>query len=152
MPSYTFPDVGHDSKDLIDKALNQRKFSYVPYSNYAVGCSVLAEDGTVFVGSNIENASYPVGICAERSALTYAASLGHRRFKAMVVATKDGGSCCGACRQFCREFFYQDTPIIFINEKGDITWLTTMDELLPNSFGPENLFSPDALPSSKKVE
>lgn len=69
----------------------------------------------------------------------------------MVVATKDGGSCCGACRQFCREFFYPDTPIIFVNDAGEITWLVTMEDLLPNSFGPENLFLTEDMPSSSKV-
>ncbi len=69
----------------------------------------------------------------------YTASCGHRRFRAMVVATKDGGTCCGSCRQFCREFFPPATPIIFVNGKGEVVLESSMEGILPHSFGPENL-------------
>jgi cytidine deaminase len=106
-----------------------------------VGCAIVCADGTVYGGSNIENAAYPIGICAERSALTYAVGQGHRKFKAIVVSTRDGGSCCGACRQFIREFVHpkDECPIIFTNDKGEVTTRTSIEGILPFSFGPENL-------------
>jgi cytidine deaminase len=133
-----------DLQALITVAIEQTKKSYCPYSNYPVGCAVLCPDGKIFGGSNIENASYGLTICAERSALAAATSLGYRSFDAIVVATKDGGSCCGNCRQFIREFIAADSvaPIVMVKSDRTITKEFVMETLLPNSFGPENLNIP----------
>ena len=96
-----------------------REYAYCPYSHYAVGAALLAENDIVYTGCNVENASYPVGICAERTAFAKAISEGCREFKALMIAgaadTKDGSDFCapcGMCRQFIREFCAEDFPII----------------------------------------
>ncbi len=71
--AYKFPEIGFDFQILVDRAVKQMDLAYAPYSNYHVGCAVLSDDGeSVFVGSNIENSAYPVGVCAEKSAIAYA--------------------------------------------------------------------------------
>lgn len=130
-----------DLEALIDVAIKQLDLAYIPYSNYPVGCALLCPDGKIIGGSNIENASYGLCNCAERSAVFTAASQGYRHFHAVVVATRDGGTCCGMCRQVLREFIHPDTkrPIIIIKSDRTIVHETHIDELLPMSFGPENL-------------
>src|SRR6188474_2119979 len=91
------------ASQLVEHALAARQRAYAPYSNYFVGAALLAEDGTVILGCNVENASYPATICAERVALTAAIALGKRNFTAIAVATRDGGSPCGICRQVMAE-------------------------------------------------
>jgi cytidine deaminase len=89
--------------ELIALAMGARERAYAPYSHYFVGAAVLAEDGSVTLGCNVENASYPATICAERVALTGAVAQGKRKLKAIAVVTRDGGSPCGICRQVMSE-------------------------------------------------
>ena len=135
---------------LTEAAIAMRRKSYVPYSHYAVGAALLAEDGTVYTGCNVENAAYPVGICAERTAYAKAVSEGCRSFRALVIAgaadTKKGSDFCapcGMCRQFIREFCAEDFPVILVrtDDAGDIAEykIYELRELLADSFGPDNL-------------
>ena len=126
-------------KALIDKARLYQKRAYIPYSHYAVGSAVLAEDGQIYGGANIENSAYPSGLCAERVAIFKAISEGNRQIKGIVVVTSNGGSPCGACRQVMREFADLDMPVILADEEGKIVFESTMDGILPRSFGPEDL-------------
>jgi cytidine deaminase len=126
---------------LIAAALDVRGRAYAPYSNYAVGAALLAESGKVYTGANVENAVYSETICAERSAVVGAVSQGDRKFNVIVVATANGGTPCGACRQVLSEFG-SDTLVIMVNDKGEIVRETTVGELLPFSFGPEDLAAP----------
>ena len=146
-----FEDIDMESEEeaefqyLIEAAEEARRNVYCPYSGFSVGAAVLTEDGFVYLGSNIENASYPLGNCAERTAIFKAVSEGNRKFRAIAIS---GGpdeqpghaECppCGACRQVMREFFGGDAKVIF-SGKGKSYHTMTLDELLPKSFGPENL-------------
>jgi cytidine deaminase len=120
-------------QSLIDSASQARKNAYAPYSHYAVGTAVLTKTGHVFLGTNVENASYPVGICAERVALFSAVASGERAFSALAVVTAEGGSPCGACRQAIAEFG-NDIRIIAADADGRIHLDATIAELLPQSF------------------
>src|SRR5512133_2614586 len=86
-------------QQLIDAAVQARKWAYAPYSKYAVGAALLTESGKIYDGVNVENAAYPTTMCAERVAVFKAVSEGEREFTAIVVATENGGSSCGSCRQ-----------------------------------------------------
>ncbi|NDJ53679.1 MAG: cytidine deaminase [Chloroflexi bacterium] len=122
---------------LVDAARDVRQRAYVPYSNYAVGAALLAEDGQIFTGCNVENASYPATICAERVAMTKAVSEGQRRFKAIAVVTATGGMPCGICRQFMNEFAPELMVIVADLERvNDIVSLAT---LFPASFNAQSL-------------
>ncbi len=125
-------------KDLVSLALEAQKKSYSPYSEYAVGAALLTKSGKIYQGANIENATYSTTICAERSAVFKAIYDGERDFKAIAVVTKDGGSPCGSCRQVLAEFGL-DTLVWIADENGQILQETTVDKLLPFSFGPSNL-------------
>jgi cytidine deaminase len=133
--------TAEERDDLIAAALDVRGRAYAPYSNYAVGAALLAESGKVYTGANVENAVYSETICAERSAVVGAVSQGDRKFNVIVVATANGGTPCGACRQVLSEFG-SDTLVIMVNDKGEIVRETTVGELLPFSFGPEDLAAP----------
>lgn len=123
--------------DLIRKAREALCLSYAPYSGYAVSAAILA-GGEIFTGVNVENASYGLTICAERAAAVAAVSAGQRRFSAIAVAVGKGKATpCGACRQFLREFG-RDYPVYLVSEDGQVSCFT-LDELLPESFGPEFL-------------
>lgn len=124
--------------ELIKRALEARAHSYAPYSHYAVGAALLTESGEIFDGVNVENASYPLSMCAERSSIFKAVSEGERDFEAIVVATENGGSPCGACRQVMGEFGL-DTEVITVDEAGDVVLDTTVGALLPEAFQPEDL-------------
>ena len=130
---------------LIDTAIEQLKFSYTPYSNFKVGAALLAKNGEIFTGCNIENASYTPTNCAERTAFFKAVSEGVREFRAIcIVGGKDGKlteytAPCGVCRQVMMEFCDPETFQIILavdKEKYDIF---TLNELLPLGFGPFNL-------------
>lgn len=123
---------------LINSALAVRENAYAPYSNYLVGAALLGTNGEVYTGCNVENASYPASICAERSALVQAVSAGQREFKGIAVATADGGSPCGICRQMLYEFA-PTMPIIIVNQNGEVLLEQRLDDLLPHGFGPSNL-------------
>jgi cytidine deaminase len=123
---------------LIDIAANARQWAYVPYSNYAVGAALLTSSGKVYDGVNIENAAYPDTICAERVAIFKAVSEGERDFEAIAVVTSNAGSPCGSCRQVMVEFGL-DTTVILADDQGNVRVETTVREMLPGSFGPEDL-------------
>ena len=125
--------------ELIQVAREYQTRAYAPYSKYLVGAAVLAEDGKLYGGNNIENSAYPSGLCAERVAIFKAISEGNRSILAICVVTRNGGSPCGACRQVMREFAALDMPVIIADEQGEIVLETTMDGILPRSFGPESL-------------
>ena len=122
---------------LIEAAIAIRERAYAPYSNYAVGAALLMEDGTVVTGVNVENASYGLTICAERTAVTKAISEGHRKILAVAIATDNSGSPCGACRQVLTEFA-GDVPVYLVDAAGNGRD-TTLYTLLPDHFGPEYL-------------
>jgi len=121
------------AREVMDKA-------YAPYSNYHVGVCVEAEDGTLFAGCNVENASYGVTICAEVNAITSLIAAGKKRIKSLLVVGSGGELCtpCGKCRQFIREFASLDVPI-YLADKEKVCRVMTLDELLPMSFGPDHL-------------
>ena len=119
---------------LIQKALEARKESYSPYSKFAVGAALEAEDGTVILGANVENASYGLTICAERVALVKAVTQGIKKFKRIAVIADTPGPVapCGSCRQMLNEFA-PNLEIILANIKGQ-SETTTLDQLLPKAF------------------
>jgi cytidine deaminase len=131
--------LNHDQKmNLIQRALEAQKKAYVPYSHYSVGAALLAKSGQVFTGSNVENAVYPLTICAERTAVVKAVSEGEQDFQAIAVVTRDAGSPCGSCRQVLAEFGL-DILVLIADEKGELKTEMTVAALLPLSFGPSNL-------------
>ncbi len=127
-----------DIKLLIEKALEAQEKAYVPYSKFRVGACLLTEDDKIYTGCNIEIASYSPTICAERTAIFKAVSEGHKKIKAIaVVGDSDFTFPCGVCRQVIREFG-KDAKIIIANSVDDYK-VFTLDEILPHSFGPEDL-------------
>ena len=135
-------------RELIAVATDARTRAYVPYSHYAVGAAILTADGQLHGGCNIENASYGLTSCAERNAIFglvgKSADPDARRIRAVAVVTAgtDPATPCGACRQVIREFG-KGAAIIIANTDGTIFLRTTLDTLLPHSFGPEQLDSPN---------
>ncbi|NLY86409.1 MAG: cytidine deaminase [Tissierellia bacterium] len=127
-----------DNRDLIKKALEAKKKAHVPYSNFRVGAALITDDGKVFTGCNIEISSYSPTICAERTAIFKAISEGHKKIKAIaVVGDSDFTYPCGVCRQVIREFG-KDATIIVANSEDDYRE-HKLEDLLPYSFGPEDL-------------
>jgi cytidine deaminase len=125
-------------QQLIEAALAVRKWAYAPYSHYAVGAALLTTSGKMYDGVNVENAAYPSGICAERTAVFKAVSEGERSFVAIAVATQNGGTPCGSCRQVLAEFGL-DTLIYIVDESGNLKQETSVRELLPGAFTGESL-------------
>lgn len=127
---------------LIKTAIQARELSYSPYSNFKVGAALLCKDGTIFKGSNIENASYPLCMCAERNALYTAMMNGYKKddFVALAVVadTEDVCSPCGACRQVIHELMPSDSLIYMANLKDDVK-VTSPNELLPFAFSDKDL-------------
>ena len=130
------------NSELVTKALEARKLSYSPYSNFQVGAALLCKDGKVFVGANIENSAYPLCMCAERNALYHAMMNGYKKsdFLALAIAADTDTPCspCGACRQVISELFPRDGVILLTNLKGD-SYKTNIDELLPLAFSGDDL-------------
>ncbi|MBD9338735.1 MAG: cytidine deaminase [[Ruminococcus] faecis] len=130
---------------LIDTAIEQLKFSYTPYSNFKVGAALLAKNGEIFTGCNIENASYTPTNCAERTAFFKAVSEGVREFRAIcIVGGKDGKlteytAPCGVCRQVMMEFCNPKTFQIILAVDKERYEIYTLEELMPLGFGPLNL-------------
>jgi cytidine deaminase len=131
-----------NEKQLVELAIKARENCYVPYSKFKVGAAILTDKGEVFLGANIENASYPLCMCAERNALYNAYNHGIRKqnIKAIAVVGDTTGpiSPCGACRQVMSELLSKDTPIYMANLKGDIKE-TNVNELLPFAFDDTDL-------------
>lgn len=129
-----------DMNSLIEQSKIARKTAYVPYSKFAVGAALLTEDGQVYLGCNIENSSYGLTNCAERTAIFKAVSEGITKFKGLAVVADTDRACspCGACRQVISEFCSPNMPVYLTNLKGDIQQ-TTVGELLPGAFTPEDL-------------
>lgn len=126
--------------EMIEMAKEASKNAYTPYSHYNVGACIRAEDGRLFRGCNVENASYGLTICAERNAATTAVAEGARRFSVIAIYTDSAQtSPCGACRQFLREFVKEPGALKVILVSGERVEATTLEALLPLSFGPESL-------------
>ena len=123
---------------LIETSLGARRWAYAPYSKYAVGAALLTSSGKVYDGVNVENAAYPTSMCAERVAVFKAVSEGEKKFTAIAVASSNGGTPCGACRQVLSEFGL-DTQVLILNGDGKIEQESTVGELLPGAFGPQDL-------------
>ena len=125
-------------QQLIETSLAARRWAYAPYSKYAVGAALLTSSGKIYDGVNVENAVYSATICAERVAIFKAVSEGERKFTAIAVATSIGGTPCGTCRQVLSEFG-QDIKVLIVNGEGIVEQETTIAELLPGAFGPQDL-------------
>jgi cytidine deaminase len=123
--------------ELFQNAVEARELAYAPYSNYQVGAALLTAEGKIYKGCNIESASYTPSICAERTAIFKAVSEGERDFAAIAVATINGGAPCGVCRQVMREF--APHLIVIVGDISGTYEVLTLPDLLPHSFGPENL-------------
>ena len=110
--------MGNEAAALVSAALAARKNAYVPYSGYPVGAAVLGEDGNVFTGCNVENVSYPAGMCAERNAIGSAVTAGCTSFQGIAVAGSDKGFTmpCGICRQVIAEFHI---PVVIVAKDED---------------------------------
>lgn len=120
--------------DLVTAALAARKLAYAPYSKFSVGAALLAVDGTIYRGANIENASYGLTNCAERAAVGTAIASGQREFSALAVAAAGGVPPCGACRQVLAEFAKQ-LPIVLVDtERNDAIREVDLETLLPDPF------------------
>lgn len=126
-------------RELLHQAEEAYANAYAPYSKYKVGAAVLWDSERITTGSNVENASYGLTVCAERNAIFQGTGLGERKIKAMAIAVPadDMPTPCGACRQVIREFT-QDCDVLLVNGRGE-TRQTTLQTLLPDSFGPEFL-------------
>jgi len=123
-----------DQDHLCNIARDAALLAYAPYSRFRVGAALLCSDGTVVRGANVENRSFGLTICAERSAIVAAVSAGHREFEAIAIAGVDSPyplPPCGACRQVLSEFLKGDAPVYFCGAKGDVAAIT-VGELLPH--------------------
>ena len=123
---------------LIDASLETRLKAYCPYSKFQVGAAILTKDGTVITGCNVENISYGLTVCAERTAVCRAVAEGHRKFRAIAIAAEMGDKFvgpCGACRQTLVEFG-QDWEV-YITTPDKSYMKTTVGKLIPDSFNPE---------------
>ncbi|QLQ82305.1 hypothetical protein HG537_0H00660 [Torulaspora globosa] len=123
--------------------LEARQLAYAPYSKFRVGCCLVAEGDEYYTGANVENASYGATICAERTTIVKAVTSEPKpKWVCLAIAGDSLESCispCGICRQFIREFATQDFPIVMFNGDGSQVRVRTLKELLPLSFGPEDL-------------
>ena len=128
------------SETLITAAISAMDKAYAPYSGFSVGAAILDEHGAVHTGANIENAAYPQGCCAEASAISALVMSGGQQIQKIAVAGRGEVLCtpCGGCRQKIREFGSAQTEILICDETG-LRQSFTLDELLPHSFGPDNL-------------
>ncbi|HWJ42004.1 MAG TPA: cytidine deaminase [Solirubrobacterales bacterium] len=131
--------AGIDVEALFERAREAMRYAYAPYSRFRVGAAILTEDGDVVGGSNLENSSYGLTICAERAAVARAVSEGHRRFRAIAVAVEgDGGTpavgaSCGACLQVLSEFSPGGDLVVAYPE-GDSLQVASLSDLLPVRF------------------
>ena len=133
-------------EELIAQALEARELAYTPYSHFKVGAALLGKNGVVYKGCNVENASYPATNCAERTAFFSAVAAGQTEFDAIAIVggKEDAESLefcapCGVCRQVMREFCVPEKFEIILAKTAADYKVFTLEELLPMSFGPENL-------------
>lgn len=124
-------------QELLQLAAQARTHAYAPYSGYQVGAALLGQSGRVYTGCNVENAVYPLTLCAEQVALVKAVSEGEHRFVAIAVVTSNGGMPCGACRQVLAEFGLDIRVLVATADR--LVLETTVAELLPEAFGPKDL-------------
>jgi len=122
-----------ERQTLIDLANEARSRAYAPYSKYRVGAALRTKSGRIFTGVNVENAVYPQTMCAERVAIFKAVSEGETEFEMIAVATENGGTPCGGCRQVMAEFGL-DTLVLIADSGGKLKRETTVSELLPQAF------------------
>lgn len=129
-------------RDLLDMAMRALRNSYSPYSRFRVGAALLTSDGKIFCGTNVENASYGLSICAERVAVFKAVSEGHTSFVRIAVVSEARNPVfpCGACRQVLHEFS-PGIELVLLGKDGS-PLVVRLDELLPHAFGPGDLPSP----------
>ncbi len=127
-----------DRRRLVAAAMAARQHAYAPYSRYAVGAAVLTASGRIYTGVNVENAVYPLGLCAERVAIFKAVSEGEREFVALAVVTANGGTPCGSCRQVMREFG-PHWDVVVADDQGRVRLETTLEALLPHAFSAVDL-------------
>ena len=132
--------VSEHFSQMFKAAKDVRERAHVPYSKFKVGAAILTENNNIVIGCNVENAAYPQSQCAEASAIGNLISQGYTTIKEVLVIGSGDLLCspCGACRQRIREFASLETPIHMCNIKGHLK-TSTLEELLPDSFGPENL-------------
>ena len=132
--------ISDNFQKLFEEAKKVREKAYVPYSQFKVGAAFLTEDKSIVVGCNVENAAYPQSQCAEASAIGNLISQGYKNIVEIVVIGSGNKLCspCGGCRQRLREFSKLDVPIHMCSVEGHIK-TSTLGELFPDSFGPENL-------------
>jgi len=128
------------NQDLLDLAIDAMQNAYAPYSNFQVGSAICSSSGKTYSGTNVENAAYPEGCCAEASAISAMICDGEYVISEIVVVGKGDNlvTPCGGCRQKIREFSTQDTRIYVCDPDG-LRKTYTIEQLLPDSFGPENL-------------
>ncbi|MGC9468108.1 MAG: cytidine deaminase [Anaerolineae bacterium] len=127
--------------ELIEAARAIYRNAYAPYSGYKVAAAVLADDRRVYTGTNVENAVYPLTMCAERVAIFKAIAAGARRLLALAVVTENAGTPCGSCRQVMREFGDDAMPVYISDTQGNYT-ASTLGRLLPDSFTASDLTGP----------
>jgi cytidine deaminase len=127
-----------ETQSLIALANEARRRAYAPYSNFPVGAALRTKSGRIFTGVNVECAAYPNGTCAERVAVFKAVSEGEREFDAIAVVTATGGTPCGGCRQVMAEFGL-DTIVLIADGNETLVQETTVGELLPGAFQPQDL-------------
>mmetsp|Transcript_9204 Transcript_9204/g.11494 ORF Transcript_9204/g.11494 Transcript_9204/m.11494 type:complete len:148 (+) Transcript_9204:51-494(+) len=125
---------------LREMCLEARNSAYCPYSKFRVGCVLETNTGKRYTGANVENASYGAGICAERATITKAVTEGHKELRLVAISgdSEEPISPCGICRQFIREFG-PNVPVFMFNKDGSKFIKVFLQDLLPLSFGPENL-------------
>ncbi|MBO6301896.1 MAG: cytidine deaminase [Ruminiclostridium sp.] len=128
-----------NAAELMSAAVKARESAYAPYSGFKVGAALLCDDGSVYTGCNVENASYPCGICAERTAAAKAVSEGRKRFTVCAVTGSSAEKCtpCGICRQFLYEFA-PDMTVLCGNKDGEYDEVK-LSELLPRGFGASSM-------------
>ena len=126
--------------NMLQEATRVRENAYAPYSKFYVGASILSEDGRIFSGCNVENASYSLALCAESGAISALIASGNKKIKAILVvgSGKKLITPCGACRQRIREFAPPETPV-YLADENEVRKKVTLVDLLPLSFGPEHL-------------
>lgn len=132
--------TNEERQSLIDLANEARQRAYVPYSKYRVGAALRTKSGRIFTGVNVENAVYPHTMCAERVAVFKAVSEGETEFDVIAVATDNGGTPCGGCRQVLAEFGL-DTLVLIADGDGKLKHEMTLSQLLPEAFTPADLKS-----------